>query len=99
MAWQKARAPMADRPRPDNSVNLFKNTERRNDRDPEYRGSGQINGREYWASAWINVSKKDGSKYLSVKFKPKQETYERANREEQAGTARKNLDFDDEVPF
>lgn len=86
--------------RPDNTLTLFKNDDRRNERDPVYKGQGTIDGREYWVSGWVNESRKDGRKYLSVKVKPKQETrrdnYERRDaRREQAPLD----DFDSEIPF
>ena len=52
---------------------LFKNDEKLEDRDPNYTGSAQIGGQTYWLNAWIKESKKDGRKYMSLSFKPKQE--------------------------
>lgn len=82
------------RERPDNAISLFKNDDRRNEKDPVYKGQGKVNGREYWVSGWINESRKDGSKYMSIKLKPKEEqrreTYSRQSREEP---------LDDEIPF
>lgn len=91
--------------RPDDTIALFKNDERRNDKDPAYKGQGKINGRDYWASAWINESRKDGSKYLSIKVKPKQEarreSYDRAqapSRDRDDPRTRQS-EYDDEIPF
>lgn len=94
MAFQKER--------PDNQVVLFKNEERRDENDPVYKGQGKINGREYWASMWTNKSKKDGTTYLKIAMKPKQEarreTYSRQEQEET--TFRKaSAPFDDDIPF
>lgn len=51
---------------------LFKNDERSGDNDPHYSGSAQIGGQQYWLNAWIKESQKDGRKYMSLSFKPKQ---------------------------
>lgn len=83
--------------RPDDTIALFKNRERRDQKDPEYKGQGKVNGREYWASAWVNESRKDGQKYLSIKVKPKEEAkrenYSRQQQEE------RRAEYDDEIPF
>lgn len=95
MAWQKASS--AARPKPDNSVNLFRNEEKKSDQHADYKGNGKINGREYWASAWINTSK-TGQKYMSIKFKPKEEqTYKRQSYEEAVSSI--EIDPSDEIPF
>jgi uncharacterized protein (DUF736 family) len=65
-----------------NTGSLFKNDKKETDTHPDYKGSGLVDGLgEVWLDAWINVAK-DGSKYMSLKFKPKearpapQSTYE-----------------------
>jgi hypothetical protein len=51
---------------------LFRNNDKRDGKkDPDYQGSCEIEGVEYWISSWINVSKA-GTKYMSLKFKAKQ---------------------------
>lgn len=86
------------RERPDDSIVLFKNDERRNEKDPTYKGQGKVSGRGYWAAAWVNESRKDGSKYLSIKLKPKEEqqreSYDRQHQEE----SQKPF-HNDEIPF
>lgn len=49
---------------------LFRAKDRKTDKHPEYTGSCQIDGVEYWLSAWVNVSKA-GEKYFSIKLNPK----------------------------
>ena len=56
----------------DNEIVIFANDNRRNDRDPNGKGSGMVNGIEYWVASWNNVSK-DGKQYRTVKLTPKQE--------------------------
>ena len=52
------------------TFNLRKNTDRKHDKSPEYRGSINVEGREYWLAAWINEND-DGSKYFSGKVTAK----------------------------
>jgi len=54
----------------DNSGSLFKNEKKEKDSHPDYTGNGMIDGREYWFSAWIKTGK-NGSKFMSLAFKPK----------------------------
>lgn len=51
---------------------LFANDKRETDKHPNAKGSAQIDGVEYWVSAWTNTSK-DGKKYQSLKFQRKEE--------------------------
>lgn len=48
---------------------LFKNDRKQDDRDANYTGSININGAEFWLSAWIKDSKK--GKFMSLSVKPK----------------------------
>lgn len=86
------------REQPDDQITLFRNDQARGEKDPTYKGSGKVNGRDYWCSGWVNVSRKDGSKYLKVKFQPKQEqrreNYDRQRKEEPSRD-----EFEDEIPF
>lgn len=76
---------------------LFKNDRKRDGKqDPDYRGQCQIGGVEYWVSAWINTSKKDGSKFMGLTFQPKQD--EKAPVQQQA-TAPEQPEFNDDIPF
>ena len=49
-----------------NSGALFRNERRTNDRQPEYTGSLNVEGEEFWVSAWVKESKKDGRKFFSL---------------------------------
>lgn len=54
-----------------NTGSLFKNDKKETDSHPDYKGSGLIDGvGEVWLDAWINTSA-NGTKYMSLKFKPK----------------------------
>ena len=75
---------------------LFRNDERRNDKDPNYKGSITIQGQEYWLSAWLNESK-SGQKYMALKANPKQAREHTASREKPA--PQQADEFNDDIPF
>ena len=77
-----------------NTGSLFKNDRKESDSHPDYKGSGIIEGVDYWLDSWINTSGA-GVKYMSLKFKPK---------DAQQGSPRTSapaheIDLDDDVPF
>ena len=53
------------------SRNADKNKEGANPKWPDYKGKATVNGVEYWISGWVKA--KDGSKFISLSFKPKEE--------------------------
>jgi hypothetical protein len=51
---------------------LFKNDRKRDGkRDPDYQGQCEVDRKQFWISAWIETSKKDGSEFMSLRFNPK----------------------------
>lgn len=54
---------------------LFRNERKRDEKDPSHQGSCEINGQQFWISAWIQEagpkSKNPGQKFFSLAFKPK----------------------------
>ena len=50
---------------------LFKNTKREKDTHPEYNGTVNIEGVEYWISAWVKDGK--SGKFFSLSFKAKED--------------------------
>jgi uncharacterized protein (DUF736 family) len=70
---------------------LFKNSDKTENRHPDYRGNINVNGVEMWLSAWIKTSAK-GVKYMSLAVQPKTE-----------GPAKKTTsaraDLSDKIPF
>lgn len=57
-----------------NTGSLFKNDKKTQDKHPTYRGSINIEGREYWLSAWIKDIKRGeraGQKFMSLAAEPK----------------------------
>lgn len=72
---------------------LFKNDKKETEKHPDYKGSCEIEGTEYWVSSWLNESK-NGRKYLSLKFKAKDE--QTPSKPEAADLGD---DLDEDVPF
>ena len=77
----------------DNTGALFKNNEKDSDTHPDYRGNLNVDGTEFWLSAWIKTSKQ-GMKYMSLSIKPKN-----AEAAKPATSGSLKQDMDDEIPF
>jgi hypothetical protein len=60
-----------------NSGALFKNKEKDESHPTwaDYKGSINVDGTDYWLSAWLKKSK-DGKPYMSLSVKPKNEDAE-----------------------
>jgi hypothetical protein len=50
---------------------LFKNDRKQAANHPDYKGSAEVDGQQYWLSAWLKDGKK--GKFLSLSFKLKEE--------------------------
>lgn len=57
----------------DNKGTLGKNKRREKDTHPEYSGQATIDGKDFWISAWVKTSSRDGEKFFSLSFREKQE--------------------------
>ncbi len=79
----------------DGTGSLFKNERKETDTHPDYKGSAKLNGVDHWLDAWINTAN-DGSKYMSLKIKPKE-----ARGEPRQGYSMPAADLDDldGIPF
>ena len=53
-----------------NSGALFRNEKRQNDKQPEFNGTVNVEGAEYYLSAWVKESKA-GKKFFSLALTPK----------------------------
>lgn len=53
-----------------NSGALFKNDKKESDNHPDYRGSINVAGTDYWLSAWLKKSKA-GQTFMSLSVNPK----------------------------
>jgi hypothetical protein len=81
----------------DMSGSLFKNDRKESDSHPDYKGSALLNGVEHWLDAWINEAR-DGTKYMSLKFKPK-DAQQGSGQRQRPQPAAFDTDLDDDVPF
>lgn len=75
-----------------NKGTLFKNDRRTNERQPEYTGSLDVDGEQYWMSAWIKEAgpsaRNPGQKFFSIAITKKD-----------APVASTGGSVDDDVPF
>lgn len=75
-----------------NTGALFANKDRKTDKHPNARGTLNVDGVEYWISAWTKTSKA-GEKYQRLAIQPKEQQAEEP-------IATQIDDFDDaEIPF
>lgn len=55
---------------------LFKNDKKETEKHPDYTGTLNVDGQEFWLSAWVKEgkagSKMAGRKFFSLSFKPKE---------------------------
>jgi hypothetical protein len=79
-----------------NRGSIWKNDKKEKDTHPDFTGSLNVDGREFWVSAW---KRKEGASpkapALSFSVKPKDEPHERRP-VEQPGRGKA---MDDEIPF
>lgn len=82
-----------------NSGMLAKNDRKEKDTHPDYRGVINVDGVDYWLSAWIKVgrdgSKMQGQKYFSLSVKVKDEQAKPAKGSQGSGFD----DIDSDLPF
>ena len=50
---------------------LYRNENKTSDNHPDYSGSVNVSGTDYWLSGWVKESSKDGKKFFSLSVKPK----------------------------
>jgi hypothetical protein len=77
---------------------LFKNQKKTTDRHPDYNGSVDVEGTEYWLSAWLNVAK-SGMKYMKLALTKKEEQIVRPEGEGVKPVMKTSEITPDEIPF
>ena len=55
-----------------NRGTLGRNKRKEQDTHPDFNGQINIEGVDYWLSAWVKENKTDGSKFFSLSVKPKE---------------------------
>ncbi|HLF66562.1 MAG TPA: hypothetical protein VI522_03010 [Gammaproteobacteria bacterium] len=79
---------------------IAKNTTATNANAPEYRGSINIEGREFWLSCWVNTGKEGtklaGQKYFSITAQPKDN---QTNSVIQSAAKTADLSSEEDLPF
>jgi hypothetical protein len=76
-----------------NRGTLGKNLTPKSDKSPEYTGSLNVDGVDYWISGWVQTNKKDNSRFFSLRVNPKEEVQKPVAKS--AGFA----DIDSDIPF
>lgn len=76
---------------------LSANTRREKDTQPEYTGSLNVEGVEYWLNGWIKERKDGSGKFFSISIKKKEDSGKRYS----APASNRPLaaELNDEVPF
>ncbi len=77
-----------------NSGALFKNDKKKTSSHPDYTGQLDVEGTEYWLSAWINKSAA-GKTYMKIKINEK-DPHARAKHADNADKLDDNFD---DIPF
>lgn len=70
---------------------LYRNRKKESEKHPDYNGQINVNGVDYWLSAWLKESK-TGEKFFSMSVRPKEE------RQSSQPTRKAKDDFED-APF
>lgn len=55
-----------------NTGTLFVNDKAGNDKRPDFKGSLNVNGVEYWISSWLKSPRAGGPQFQSVKIEQKE---------------------------
>ena len=79
-----------------NKGNLFRRKkEKTSETQSDYDGLLNVEGKIYWFNGWLNTAK-DGSKYLSVSVRPREQQQQQEKLKVVGGT---DADPNDEIPF
>ena len=80
-----------------NRGSIWKNDKKETDKHPDFTGSLNVNGEDFWVSAWKRKADANPkAPALSFSIKPKEQT-QSGNDQTQSGNA--TPDFDDDIPF
>lgn len=76
---------------------LFRNEDKQEDRHADYRGSINVDGKEFWLDAWLRKSKQ-GKTFMSLRVKPKMAREHRGSPANPPARQAED-EFDDSIPF
>lgn len=80
---------------------LFKNKRKENEKHPDYNGSINVGGTEYWISSWLQTSEKTGEKFMSLSVKLKEDNPRQSSTPTRQSAPKGNsvADMEDDIPF
>lgn len=70
---------------------LFKNDRKEQDNHPDYKGSINVGGQEFWLSAWIREGER--GKFMSLSVKPKEQRQQEPPRRQPPQRRQRDEDF------
>ncbi|MFA6063915.1 MAG: hypothetical protein WC736_15110 [Gallionella sp.] len=80
-----------------NTGGLFKN-DKQQENWPDYKGNINVDGKDYWLSAWLKTSKA-GEKYMSLSVQPKEKRAEKPAPKPAMTPALQEFVDDLDIPF
>ena len=72
---------------------LYRNENKTSENHPDYSGSVNVSGTDFWLSGWLKESKKDGKKFFSLSVRPKNDSTKPVNKPVVVA------DPDEDIPF
>jgi hypothetical protein len=80
---------------------LFVNDKKETEKHPDYNGSINVGGKDFWISGWKKKSEKTGKTFLSLSVRAKEETPRQSSEPTRKATkgAGGFADMDDDMPF
>jgi hypothetical protein len=72
---------------------LGRNDRKTQDTHPDFSGSINIEGREFWLSGWVKERKDGSGRFFSLSVKPKD------GASAPAAPSQNNVDLDSDIPF
>ncbi len=72
---------------------LGRNDRKTQDNHPDFSGSINVEGRDYWLSGWVKERKDGSGRFFSLSVKPKD------GASAPAAPSQNNVDLDSDIPF